>query len=93
MCQTVASHSPLGAFVVSHLAEFWRTYVLVLTPLVFLFVPLYDGSDAMRCAYVLIIMAAYWMTEPLPLPVTSLIPMFAFPLLGIMSTVRINIHL
>lgn len=31
-------------------------------------------------------MAIYWMTEALPLPVTSLIPVVALPLFGIMET-------
>ena len=39
-----------------------------------------------QCGYVIIIMAIYWMTEALPLPVTSLIPVVAFPLFGIMDT-------
>jgi di/tricarboxylate transporter len=45
------------------------------------------GSEEMRCAYVALVMAVYWVAEALPLPVTSLIPMVAFPFLGIMSTV------
>jgi solute carrier family 13 (sodium-dependent dicarboxylate transporter), member 2/3/5 len=36
--------------------------------------------------YVILIMALYWMTEALPLAVTSLIPVVFFPLFGIMST-------
>ena len=55
-------------------------------------VALSDGGDGatgeeMKCAYVVMIMAVYWVTEALPLEVTSLIPMVGFPLLGIMSTV------
>ncbi|KAG7178041.1 Solute carrier family 13 member 2-like, partial [Homarus americanus] len=42
--------------------------------------------QAARCGYVITIMAVYWMTEALPLAITALIPVFAFPLLGILST-------
>ncbi len=50
------------------------------------------GSEEMRCAYVVLIMAIYWMTEALPLPITSLIPMVAFPYLGIMSTNEVGVN-
>lgn len=50
------------------------------------------GSEEMRCAYVVLLMAIYWMTEALPLPITSLIPMVLFPLLGIMSTNEVGIN-
>lgn len=46
----------------------------------------------MRTAYVVCLMAVYWMTEALPLPVTSLIPMVLLPLLGIMSTNEVGIN-
>ena len=36
--------------------------------------------------YVILIMAFYWMTEALPLPVTSLLPVAAFPALGVIDT-------
>ncbi|KAF4516896.1 hypothetical protein B566_EDAN011241 [Ephemera danica] len=39
-----------------------------------------------RCGYVVLLMAGFWMTEAIPLPVTALIPVMLFPLLGIMST-------
>ena len=114
--------------VINYLVPFWRTYVLVITPLVFLPVLLsgltteatntdsidpLNGSlpspvaigftspsgnvgsksdlpsdyEPMVCAYVLLIMSVYWMTEALPLPITSLIPVVAFPLAGVISTV------
>lgn len=41
---------------------------------------------AMRCLYVIGLMAMFWMTEVLPLPITGLIPIFLYPLMGIMST-------
>ncbi len=73
------------------LFKFWRSYVLILAPLLLLPIALADhGSEEMRCAYVALIMAIYWVSEALPLPVTSLIPMVALPLLGIMSTVRLQ---
>jgi sodium-dependent dicarboxylate transporter 2/3/5 len=39
-----------------------------------------------RCGYVVLVMAVFWMTEAVPLAVTSLIPVMLFPLLGVMST-------
>jgi Sodium:sulfate symporter transmembrane region len=40
--------------------------------------------------YVILIMAIYWLTEALPLAVTSLIPVVYFPLFGIMSTTSVT---
>ena len=78
-----------------YFSKFWRSYVLVLTPLLLIPVALSSAGEGstgeeMRCAYVVMIMAIYWVSEALPLEVTSLIPMVGFPLLGIMSTVCIN---
>jgi di/tricarboxylate transporter len=52
-----------------------------------------SNYEPMVCAYVLLLMAVYWITAALPLPVTSLIPLIAFPLFGVLSTVRIFILL
>ena len=38
--------------------------------------------QAFRCAYVMLIMAAFWVTEALPLAITSLLPVALLPLLG-----------
>ena len=43
--------------------------------------------EPMVCAYVLALMSVYWMTEVIHPSVTSLIPIVAFPLFGVLSTV------
>ena len=43
-------------------------------------------GEALRCSYCILLMAVYWLTEALPLPMTSMLPMVLLPLLGIMST-------
>ncbi|XP_043289012.1 protein I'm not dead yet-like [Venturia canescens] len=42
-----------------------------------------------RCAYVILVMAIYWITECIPLPITSLIPVALFPCLGVLSTEQV----
>jgi len=76
-----------------YFSEFWRSYVLVTAPLVLLPVAFSNGgSEEMRCAYVVLLMATYWMTEALPIAVTSLIPMVLFPLLGVCSTNEVGVN-
>ena len=69
-----------------YLRTFWRSWIIVLTPLVLLAASWNetDGleSSAARCGYVVAIMGVYWVTEALPLPITALIPMALFPALG-----------
>lgn len=36
--------------------------------------------------YVVLLMAVYWVTEALPLPVTSMIPIVLFPTMGILES-------
>ena len=37
------------------------------------------------CAYVIIVMALYWITEAIPLAVTAFIPVILFPMMGVLS--------
>merc|ERR1719394_495760 len=48
--------------------------------------------EALRCAYTILLMAVFWMTEAMPLPITSMIPMVGLPLLGLMSTGEVAIN-
>ncbi|MEZ5989548.1 MAG: SLC13 family permease [Planctomycetota bacterium] len=43
------------------------------------------AAPAARCAGVAVLCAVFWITEALPIPVTSLIPFVAFPLLGVLD--------
>lgn len=45
--------------------------------------------QAGKCAYAILIMATYWMTEVIPMAVTALLPVVIFPWLGIMDTKKI----
>ena len=54
--------------------------MVVLAPLLLSPIVLLSGEDkmtveAMKCAYLILLMAIYWMTEALPLPITSMIPL------------------
>lgn len=44
------------------------------------------GETAKRVGAVATLMAIWWMTEAAPIPVTSLVPLVLFPILGIMNT-------
>lgn len=39
-----------------------------------------------RCAYIMLLMGGYWVTECMPIGIASLVPVVLFPLFGILST-------
>ncbi|HSW28848.1 MAG TPA: DASS family sodium-coupled anion symporter [Longimicrobiales bacterium] len=43
------------------------------------------GSEGWRTAAVAVLMATWWMTEAIPIPVTALLPLVLFPALGILA--------
>uniref|UniRef100_A0A336KDB7 CSON008563 protein n=1 Tax=Culicoides sonorensis TaxID=179676 RepID=A0A336KDB7_CULSO len=70
------------------LSCYWRAIIVFSVPFLFLPVMIFNEGPAFRCMYVVLVMSIYWVTEALPLPITSMIPMVAFPLLGVLSTDR-----
>ncbi|XP_032676444.1 protein I'm not dead yet [Odontomachus brunneus] len=70
------------------LAIYWRSIIVVLWPLILspLLIIEHQNPLAMQCLYVVALMAMFWVTEVLPLPITGLIPVVLYPLMGIMST-------
>ncbi|XP_036432048.1 solute carrier family 13 member 1 isoform X2 [Colossoma macropomum] len=60
--------------------------IIILTPLLMLPLPLIIQTQVAQCAFTLVLMAVFWMTEALPLSVTALTPALVFPLFGIMKS-------
>ncbi|XP_053683713.1 protein I'm not dead yet-like [Sabethes cyaneus] len=67
---------------------YWRALVVVLAPIISAGVFAVDTTPAYRCMYVVLIMSFYWVTEALPLAITSMLPIVLFPLLGVLDTDR-----
>lgn len=55
---------------------------LILSTLVYAVMPEAVPHDARLTAGVAVLMAVWWMTEALPIPATSLVPLVAFPVFG-----------
>ncbi|KAJ8728075.1 hypothetical protein PYW08_016460 [Mythimna loreyi] len=65
----------------------WRGVLGLLAPIILIFVLTpFPPEKCQWCAYTLLLMAVFWVTECIPLPVTSLIPIVIFPLSGVMDT-------
>ena len=71
---------------ISVILRFWRTWLTLLAPLALCPLLFHIGTSEANCAFVILVMAVYWVTECIPLPVTALLPVVLLPLLKIMST-------
>ncbi|CAG7818537.1 unnamed protein product [Allacma fusca] len=67
------------------LVENWKTYFAILWPLALLPIKIIGDSVTANCAYAVAILAGFWMTEAIPIPITSLLPMFLYPIMGIQT--------
>ncbi|XP_038141496.1 solute carrier family 13 member 1-like, partial [Cyprinodon tularosa] len=63
-----------------------RIILLILTPLLLLPLPLVVKTKEAECAFVLLLMAVFWMTEVIPLSMTAMLPAILFPAFGIMKS-------
>uniref|UniRef100_A0A182PTK9 Citrate transporter-like domain-containing protein n=1 Tax=Anopheles epiroticus TaxID=199890 RepID=A0A182PTK9_9DIPT len=70
------------------IGAYWRSMVVIFAPMLAALVFLIDTSPAYRCMFVVLTMSMYWVTEALPLPVTSMLPIVLFPVLGVLETDR-----
>lgn len=82
------ARSSFATLLLKFISIYWRSFVIVLWPLIISPIVIVDGPEvvAMRCLYVVALMAMFWMTEVLPLPITGLIPVVLYPMMGIMNT-------
>ncbi|XP_014367464.2 protein I'm not dead yet-like [Papilio machaon] len=65
----------------------WRGLLCFLVPLLLIPVHFTFPTEKYQwCAYTLVLMALFWVTECIPLPVTSIIPIIIFPMSGVMNT-------
>lgn len=73
--------------------SFWshrNIIIVILVPLVFLPLPLIHDTKEGKCGYAIIIIAIFWVTEALPIPVTALLPVILFPMLDIVKAKEIS---
>ncbi|KAH8024662.1 hypothetical protein HPB51_000393 [Rhipicephalus microplus] len=73
---------------VNTLLRSWQFIYVVAVPLMLLPLPFYMNSKAGLSAYVMLWMSFYWTAEPIPLPVTALMPLVLFPLFGVLTTAQ-----
>jgi hypothetical protein len=75
-------------FVIAHFKELYRNVIFVFVTVVATYIIFMDEDNprAMKCLYILIVMSISWITEFMPLPVTAMIPLVAFPLAEISDT-------
>ncbi|KAG7212199.1 hypothetical protein KM043_012539 [Ampulex compressa] len=81
-------NASFGTLLFTFISIYWKSLVIVIWPLILLPLITVNTTEvlAMRCLYIVAVMALFWMTEVIPLPITGLIPVVLYPLMSIMST-------
>ncbi|XP_052028402.1 solute carrier family 13 member 1 [Apodemus sylvaticus] len=66
-----------------------RFLLVVVSVLALLPLPLVIRTKEAECAYILFVIAIFWITEALPLSITALLPGLMFPMFGIMTSTHV----
>ncbi|KAI6187454.1 hypothetical protein M3Y98_00245300 [Aphelenchoides besseyi] len=72
------------------LSPFSNQLKCVLCPLVLSFIPFVWPRKEFYCAYIIAIMAYFWISQALPIAVTALLPIVLFPIFGIATAKDIS---
>nr|XP_002120269.1 solute carrier family 13 member 5-like [Ciona intestinalis] len=75
------------------LNKFRSTIILISTPILLLPLMIFPPTELyteMACAYTILVMAVYWVTEVVPLAVTALLPLVFYPFLGVLPAGKVS---
>lgn len=80
----------ISRFLDSTILKAWKERAcILLAPLLLLPLPLHYRTQESKCGYVVLLMAFYWMTKAIPLPITGLLPIILLPTLGVIDTTEV----
>lgn len=78
--------------ILNGILEWKKVFIVTLLPIILLPVPIIGETSVAKCAYAVIIIGVFWVLEVMPIAVTSLIPIFLFPVLGIMPSADVCVN-
>lgn len=79
-------NTPFYILFIKFFGVYWKSTIVILWPLLLLPIIIFNTETMFRCLYIVLVMALFWVTEVLPLPITGLIPVTLYPLMGVLST-------
>ncbi|XP_035707450.1 solute carrier family 13 member 5 isoform X1 [Folsomia candida] len=77
---------------VQRLARSWRFFAAIFIPIILLPLIIVPRDDQIifNMAYAMLLMTFYWILELAPLPITALLPLLLFPMLGIQDIYAVS---